>query len=75
MTVDTEAVFVDAVDIVVFAHVDAVAVMIGIAAPYEVVIPQMIAVLEIIGEESKGTEDGLGKRITVGHQLFGHDGP
>ena len=75
MTVDTETVFVDTIDIVVFAHIDAVAVMIGIAAPYEVVIPQMIAILEIIGKEGKGTEDGRGERIAVGHQLFGHDGP
>ena len=51
-----KAVFVDTVDIVVLAHVDAVAVVVGIAAPHEIVVPQMLAILEIAGEEGEGTD-------------------
>ena len=67
-----KAVLVDTIDIVVLTHVDAVTIMIGIAAPNKVVVPKVLPITEIIGEESEGTKDGRGKRIAVCHQLLRH---
>ena len=56
MAMHAEAVLIHPVHIVVLAHVDAVAVMISIAAPHEIMIPQFLVVAEPIGEERIRTE-------------------
>ena len=57
MTMDTKAVFIHPVDIVVFAYVDAIAIMVEITAPDEIVVPEGLLVIQIISKESVGTED------------------
>ena len=75
MTVNTEPVLVDPVDIMVFTYIDTVAVMIDITAPHEIMIPQMLTITEIIGKERKGTEDRCREHIVLCHQLLRHHGP
>jgi hypothetical protein len=57
MAMDTKAVFIHPVDIVVFAYVDAIAIMVEITAPDEIVVPEGLLVIQIISKESVGTED------------------
>jgi hypothetical protein len=57
MAMNTKAVFIHPVDIVVFAYVDAIAIMVEITAPDEIVVPEGLLVIQIIGKESVGTED------------------
>ncbi len=54
MAMHAKAVLVDTVDIMVFAHVDTVAVMVGITAPDKVVIPQSAVVTEPTCKEGPG---------------------
>jgi hypothetical protein len=57
MAMNTKAVFIHPVDIVVFAYVDAIAIMVEITAPDEIVVPEGLLVIQIISKESVGTED------------------
>ena len=72
MPMDAEAVFVDPVDIVVLAYVDAIAIVVDIAAPDEVVVPERYVVVQVVGEEGVGTKDGRWEGDFLFQQFLGH---
>ena len=51
MPVDAETIFVDAINIMVFAHIDPIAIMISIRTPYKIMPPQIFVSGIIIGKE------------------------
>ena len=68
MTMDVEAGLVDAGGTSVAADIDAIALMINIAAPQEIVVPKPTAARhEPIGQEGEGEDNGGGKNL-VGPQ-------
>ena len=75
MAVHAEAVLIHTVNIVVLAHIDSVTVMISIATPHEIVIPQFFVVTEPIGKEGVGAEYRRGEGIVGCHELFRHHRP
>lgn len=75
MSVNTESVFIHSIDIMVFPDIYPVAVMVGIAAPDKIMIPQIFFVSEIISKKSIGAQNGRREMNILGKKNFRLTGP
>ena len=75
MAVYAETVFIHSVNIVIFAHINPVGVVVKVGAPYEVVIPKILPASKVPGKESIDTKDCRREDYILLQQVFRLHGP
>jgi hypothetical protein len=54
---DAESILIHAINIVILTYIDPVAIVVGIAAPHEIMPPQILIFCKVVGKESIGAEN------------------